>query len=106
MNEPGTRWSSVLDTLWETVGARATARDVEASYTARLLSKGVDRVAQKVGEEAIETAIAGVRGDSGAVIRESADLLYHLLVLWKASGVEPDAVAAELARRAGKASRA
>ncbi len=92
--------AAALGDLWQTIGARARAGDAGSSYTARLLAGGVDRVAQKVGEEATETVIAGVRRDPGAVVTESADLLYHLLVLWQSAGVEPGAVAAELAKRA------
>ncbi len=89
-----------MDALWRTIGARARGADPESSYTARLLANGVDRIAQKVGEEATETVIAAVRGAPQAIVAESADLLYHLLVLWQAAGVEPDAVAAELEKRA------
>ncbi len=76
--------------------------DASQSYTARLLADGADRIAQKLGEEAVETVIAGVNRDRAAVITESADLLYHLLVLWAATGVAPDDVWAELARREGR----
>ncbi|MCY4429408.1 MAG: phosphoribosyl-ATP diphosphatase [Rhodospirillales bacterium] len=89
-----------LEDLWHTIGARARAADTRSSYTARLLAGGVDRVAQKLGEEATEVVIAGVQRDPSGVVTESADLLYHLLVLWQATQVEPAAVAAELARRA------
>ena len=92
--------AAALGDLWQTIGTRARAGDTASSYTARLLAGGVDRVAQKVGEEATETVIAGVRRDPDAVVTESADLLYHLLVLWQATGVEPGTVAAELAKRA------
>lgn len=98
-DQPATLATSLGD-LWQTIGARARAGDTGSSYTARLLADGVDRVAQKVGEEATEAVIAGVRRDPDAVVTESADLLYHLLVLWRATGVEPEAVAAELASRA------
>ena len=103
-DQPATLASS-LDDLWTVIGARARATDPQASYTARLLAGGVERVAQKVGEEATETVIAGVRRDPNALVNESADLLYHLLVLWQAVGVEPGAVAAELAKRAQGSSR-
>lgn len=75
--------------------------DPAASYTARLLQSGIERIAQKVGEEGVETAIAAVAGRREGVVSESADLLYHLLVLLQASGVEPGEVAAELLRRHG-----
>ncbi|MFP5289214.1 MAG: bifunctional phosphoribosyl-AMP cyclohydrolase/phosphoribosyl-ATP diphosphatase HisIE [Thermoanaerobaculia bacterium] len=75
--------------------------DPASSYTARLLQAGIERIAQKVGEEGVETAIAAVAGRKDGVVSESADLLYHLLVLLQASGVEPGEVAEELLRRHG-----
>jgi phosphoribosyl-AMP cyclohydrolase / phosphoribosyl-ATP pyrophosphohydrolase len=73
--------------------------DPETSYTARLLARGIERIAQKVGEEGVETAIAAVAGRREGVVSESADLLYHLLVLLQASGVGLGEVAEELLRR-------
>lgn len=75
--------------------------DPEESYTARLLEKGLSRIAQKVGEEAVETVVAAMKGEGSEdeLTAESADLLYHLLVLWTAAGVEPMAVARELLGR-------
>ena len=73
----------------------------DTSYTAKLFARGNAKIAQKLGEEAVETVIEGVRGDRAALIGESADLLYHLVVLWAAIGVSPDDVAGELARREG-----
>lgn len=81
--------------------------DPETSYTARLLQAGIERIAQKVGEEGVEVAIAAVIAGSQrqpGLVGEAADLLYHLLVLLQASGVEPDEVGAELLRRHGFAS--
>jgi phosphoribosyl-ATP pyrophosphohydrolase/phosphoribosyl-AMP cyclohydrolase len=75
--------------------------DPATSYTARLLQSGIERIAQKVGEEGVETAIAAVAGRREGVVSESADLLYHLLVLLQASGVGPGEVAEELLRRHG-----
>lgn len=99
-----------LGWLAEILRARAGA-DPETSYTARLLGGGIERVAQKVGEEGVETAIAAVslatRGEEGseerrsALTGEAADLLYHLLVLLQASEIEPEEVGRELARRHG-----
>jgi phosphoribosyl-ATP pyrophosphohydrolase len=91
---------SVLARLQSVIEQRRGA-DEGGSYTARLLAGGVPRVAQKLGEEAVETVIAASRGDDAALVRESADLLYHLFVLWAAAGIEPAAVWAELARREG-----
>jgi phosphoribosyl-ATP pyrophosphohydrolase/phosphoribosyl-AMP cyclohydrolase len=70
-----------------------------ASYTARLLAAGRERVAQKVGEEAVEAVVAAVAGRADQLVAESADLLYHLLALLLACGVEPQQVADELVRR-------
>ncbi len=101
----------VLDRLWSVVMSRRDA-DPAISHSARLLSRGTAKVAQKFGEEAVECLIEAVRGDKDAVIAESADVLYHLLVLWAATGVAPEDVWAELMRREGvsgiaeKASRA
>jgi phosphoribosyl-ATP pyrophosphohydrolase/phosphoribosyl-AMP cyclohydrolase len=83
--------------------------DPAESYTARLISEGVERIAQKVGEEGVETALAAVSLDARgagenrrpALIGEATDLIYHLLVLLQASGVEPEEVTAELLRRHG-----
>jgi len=90
----------VLDRLFAAIDARRTA-DPSDSYTARLLGRGTGKCAQKLGEEAVETVIAAVANDPEAVVAESADLLYHLLVVWAATGVRPADVYAELARREG-----
>ena len=71
----------------------------EGSYTADLLRSGIDRVSQKVIEEAGETALAGARGDKENLVAEAADLLYHTLVLLAASGARPEDVWAELRER-------
>jgi len=91
---------SALDRLWNVIQSRRAA-DPESSYTARLFARGRAKIAQKLGEEAIETVIEGVADNPGALVGESADLLYHLLVLWAAAGVSPTDVAAELVRREG-----
>ena len=80
-----------IDELFEVIRSRKNA-DPETSYTAKLFSQGTKRIAKKLGEEGVETAIAAVSEDDQAVIAESADLLYHLLVLWAARGIEPKAV--------------
>ncbi|MGZ0189536.1 MAG: phosphoribosyl-ATP diphosphatase [Alphaproteobacteria bacterium] len=87
-----------LDRLYAVIASRKGA-DPASSYTASLFDKGIAKIAQKVGEEAVETVIDGVAGEQDRLISESADLLYHLLVLWAARDVEPDAVWAELAKR-------
>ncbi len=82
------------------------------SWTARLFEKGIDKAAQKLGEEAVEAAIAAVKGDRAGLVGESADLLYHLVVVLAISGVPLSEVLAELQARTGqsglaeKASRA
>lgn len=90
----------VLQRLWQVIDERRGA-DPASSYTARLLARGNAKIAQKFGEEAVEAVIEGVRGDRAALIGESADVLYHLFVLWAAAGVAPGDVAAELERREG-----
>jgi phosphoribosyl-ATP pyrophosphohydrolase len=101
----------VLDRLWSVVMSRRTA-DPAVSHSARLLARGTAKVAQKFGEEAVECLIEAVAGNRDAIVAESADVLYHLIVLWVASGIRPDEVWEELKRREGisgiaeKASRA
>ena len=90
----------ILERLFAVIEQRQGG-DAETSYTASLLAKGRAGVAQKLGEEAIETVIAGAAGDRAATVQESADLLYHLLVLWAEAGIAPGDVWAELARREG-----
>ena len=92
------RDGTTLDRLFETIGAR-TGADPATSYTAQLLGQGTEQIAKKLGEEALETALAAVAGRHAGVVSESADLLYHLLVLWRATSVSPAEVWAELARR-------
>jgi len=88
-----------LEALYQVVASRKDA-DPGSSYTARLYEKGLPKIAQKVGEEAVETVIDGVSGPKDRLVSESADLLYHLMVLWAARDVEPDEVWEELAKRA------
>ncbi|MEQ9122008.1 MAG: phosphoribosyl-ATP diphosphatase [Alphaproteobacteria bacterium] len=88
-----------LDRLYAVVASRKDA-DPKESYTARLYAKGIAKIAQKVGEEAVETVIDGVAGPKERLVSESADLLYHLTVLWAARGVTPDEVWVELEKRA------
>jgi phosphoribosyl-ATP pyrophosphohydrolase len=91
----------ILDSLFATIESRRGA-DPESSRTAKLFARGTARIAQKVGEEAVETVIEAMRGDKAKLASESADLLYHLLVLWADRGVPPSAIWAELASREGK----
>ena len=92
--------TEVLQRLFQTIQSRKDA-DPQSSYTAKLFSKGTSRIAQKVGEEAVETLIAAVAKDKEHVISESADLLYHLCVLWANAGVCPDDVFNALEQREG-----
>jgi len=89
-----------LERLWRVIESRRGA-DPDTSYTAKLFARGNAKIAQKFGEEAVEAVIEGVKGDRAALVGESADVLYHLLVLWAATGVAPTDIAAELARREG-----
>ncbi len=89
-----------LDRLWQIIQSRRGA-DPQSSYTARLFARGRAKIAQKLGEEAVEAVIEGVGDNPAALVGESADLLYHLLVLWAAAGISPADIAAELTRREG-----
>ena len=103
--------SDAVDKLFATIASRKGA-DPATSYTAKLLAAGVEKCAKKFGEEAVETVIAAIQRDKTELAKESADVLYHMLVLWAASGVTPQDVYAVLASREGqsgleeKASRA
>ena len=90
----------VLDRLYLVIDSRKGA-DPDTSYTARLFSRGRQQIAKKLGEEAVEALIEGIRGDRPKLVGESADMLYHLLTLWASIGVKPKAVWTELARREG-----
>ena len=89
-----------LERLWQVIDSRRGA-DPATSYTAKLLSRGRAKAAQKLGEEAVEAVIEAIRHDNAALIGESADVLYHLFVLWAACGITPSEIAAELMRREG-----
>lgn len=92
--------ADILATLEETLRARKGA-DPATSYVASLYKKGSRKIAQKVGEEAVETAMAVAAGDKDELVKESADLLFHLMVLWESEGLSLDDVAQELANREG-----
>lgn len=85
----------------ETVIAKRRGASADSSYVASLFAKGREKIAQKVGEEATETVIASLSGDSAKLTAEAADLLFHLLVLLAEGGVTFDDVLAELDRRDG-----
>lgn len=93
--------AGILDRLWETVEARRAAGDVANSHSARLIARGTAKVAQKLGEEAVECVIEATQGHREATVLESADLLYHLVVVWVDAGIRPEEVWTELARRQG-----
>src|SRR3954464_10484217 len=93
----------VLDRLYAVIDSRKGA-DPETSYTARLFSRGRQQIAKKLGEEAVEALIEGIRGDKPKLVGESADVLYHLLTLWAAIGVKPPAGGAGTPRGCGGSS--
>jgi len=95
------RLAQALTRLEASIASRKGA-DPSVSYTAKLLSQSIGKVAKKLGEEAVETVIAAVEGDADGLAGESADLLYHWLVLLAACGVSTDAVAAKLEAREGR----
>jgi phosphoribosyl-ATP pyrophosphohydrolase len=95
----------VLDRLYLMIEGRKGA-DPDTSYTARLFSRGRQQIAKKLGEEAVEVLVEGVRGDRPKLVLESVDLLYHLLTLWAATNVKPKTVWTELARREGMSGNA
>lgn len=87
-----------LQDLADLIDSRANAL-ADHSYTAKLLAGGQPRAAKKLGEEAVEAVIAAVQGDRNGLVLESADVLYHLLVVLRIAGVGLDEVMAELGRR-------
>jgi phosphoribosyl-ATP pyrophosphohydrolase len=93
--------SHALDKLFATIAARKES-DPARSYTAKLLAAGVEKCAKKFGEEATEAVIAAIQKDKTELAKESADVLYHLLVLWAVSGVTPQEVYAVLQSREGQ----
>lgn len=92
--------NDILDTLEQVIRERRTA-DPSTSYVAKLTAKGRAKIAQKLGEEAVEAAIAAVQDDRAGLTGEAADLIFHLLVLLADAGLTLDDVRAELARREG-----
>ena len=90
----------VLQRLYDTVQSRR-GTDPSLSHSARLMSRGRNKIAQKFGEEAVECLIEAVNGNRKELIGESADVLYHLIVMWVDAGVSPEDVWTELKRREG-----
>ena len=99
---PGMSDNHPIDALFATIAARRAADDSANSYTARLLAEGVEKCAKKFGEEAVEAVIAAMAKDKKALAAESADVLYHLAVLWAAAGITPQDVYAVLEAREGR----
>jgi len=93
--------AAILDRLWQVVETRRRAGNAAMSHSARLLARGTAKVAQKLGEEAVECVIEAATGNRAATVLESADLLYHLVVVWVDAGIAPAEVWGELARRQG-----
>ena len=91
---------NVIDELFAVIEQRKGA-DPDESYVARTFLRGREHVAKKVGEEGVEVALAGALGDKRNVVSESADLLFHLMILWSATGVSPAEVLDELSKRRG-----
>lgn len=102
---------TILNQLFDVIEARKGA-DAKGSYVASLYAKGTEKIAEKVGEEAVETIIEAIKGDKDKIASESADLLFHLMVLWADQGLKPADILDVLDARMGvsghdeKASRA
>ncbi|WP_020590455.1 phosphoribosyl-ATP diphosphatase [Kiloniella laminariae] len=92
--------ATILDELYKVVLSRK-GDDASQSHTANLFSKGIHKISQKVGEEAVEVVIEAVAGPREGVISESADLLYHMMVLWAERGIQPAEVWSALEGRKG-----
>ena len=92
--------SEILQRLYTAIDSRKGSSP-DDSYSAALLCAGMEKVAQKLGEEAIETIIAITKGEPKEIIHESADLIFHLLVAWAANDIRPEEVWAELSNREG-----
>lgn len=95
-----TQNDSILNAVFTTIKSRQNADPAE-SYVASLMAKGTPKIAQKLGEEATETIIEAIRGDTEALKAESADLLFHLMVLWADQGLTPDDILRVLENRMG-----
>lgn len=101
MAENSTRDWEMLDRLYGVIESRKGG-DPSTSYVAKLFAKGRLKMAQKVGEEAVEVALAATAQGRDELASESADLLFHLLVLWADAGLDPAEVMAKLAEREGR----
>lgn len=90
----------IISKLYEVLQERKGA-DPKKSYVASLYAKGIDKISGKLAEETAETIVEAVRGDESKIAHESADLLFHLMVLWAETGVKPDEVFSVLEDRFG-----
>jgi phosphoribosyl-ATP pyrophosphohydrolase len=90
----------ILDRLYKVIESRRGG-DPDVSHTAKLFQKGTRKIAQKVGEEAVEVVIEAIREKRDRLVAESADLMYHLLVMWADAKIHPGEVWEELAKREG-----
>lgn len=88
-----------INDLYQTILDRRANAAPDSSYVARMAAAGLPRLAQKVGEEGVETVIAAMKKDKRELCSESADLLFHLLMLWAEAGLTPAEVVAELQKR-------
>ncbi|MFA5121959.1 phosphoribosyl-ATP diphosphatase [Zavarzinia sp.] len=93
--------AAILDRVYRVILSRKGA-DTANSHVARLFAKGRAKIAQKVGEEGVEAALAGLAGTEGELVGEAADLIFHLFILLAERGIEPEAVWAELEAREGR----
>ncbi|MEK9833029.1 MAG: phosphoribosyl-ATP diphosphatase [Alphaproteobacteria bacterium] len=92
--------AEIVDALYAVIESRVGG-DPDTSYTAQLLARGTGKISEKVGEEAVETVVAALSEGPEALAAESADLIYHLCVLWADAGIRPEDVWAKLAERQG-----
>lgn len=99
-SSPQNATANILDELFDVITSRKTA-DPAISHSARLLARGRHKIAQKFGEEAVECLIEATAGNNKELISESADVLYHLIVMWVDAGITPSEIWEELARRQG-----
>ena len=99
MNEKP-KTSQIIEELFSVIESRKGG-DPKVSHTAKLFEKGLGKIAKKTGEEAVEVIVAALHETPDRVVSESADLLYHLMVLWAEQGIKPEEVFAELESRVG-----
>lgn len=92
---------ATLDTLYATITERRKNGDADSSYVAKLADKGRGKICQKFGEESVEVIVDAMADKKNGVVGESADMLFHLMMLWADMGIKPADVAAELRRREG-----